>query len=214
MNPVELIKRHLGTAEWEQCKKSWLEPAIIKQADELSPFPAFKTYVVHGTTGQFDFPMLPRCSYGVYAANGFKAVRLTRTNKEFEKVLAEEWLSLAACDPVVLARLILMFYDGGIQASHRILGNANDLTEICQSRQGYVLNDRQYASVIDRIGNTEIQQQADAIVLRVVTLRGWMHDKRNLGIERIHIIRSGCVSLERREVLSSRIFKSVPAIRY
>jgi hypothetical protein len=214
MNPVELIKQHLGTAEWEQCKKSWLEPAIIKQADELSPFPTFKTYVVHGTTRQFDFPMLPHCSYAVYAANGFKAVRLTQTNKEIEKILAEEWSSLAACDPVVLARLVLKFYDGGIQASHDILRNVNDLTEIYKSDRGYVLNDGQYASTIDRVGSTEIQKQAEAVVLRVVTLRGWMHDKRNLGIERIHIIQSGRVSLERREVLSSKIFKSVPAIRY
>ena len=160
-------------------EKSWLESAIIKQADKLSPFPTFKTYLVHGTTGQFDFPTLPHGSYGVYAANGFKAVRLSRANKEIEKVLAEEWSSLAKCNPVVLARLVLMFYDGGIRASHEVLADANDLAAKCQSRPAYVLNEKQHASAIDRIGNTEIQVEADAIVLRGVTLRGWMHDKRN-----------------------------------
>jgi hypothetical protein len=107
-----------------------------------------------------------------------------------------------------------MFYDSGIRASHDILASANDLTAKYQSRRGYVLRVEEHALVIDRLGNTEIQVETDAIVLRAATLRGWMHDKRNLGIERIHIIPNGRVSLEGREVLSSRIFESVPAIRY
>ncbi|MCA9179504.1 MAG: hypothetical protein KDB14_33845 [Planctomycetales bacterium] len=64
------------------------------------------------------------------------------------------------------------------------------------------------------IGTTSASRSDDLFDIRAVTLCGWMHDKRNLGIEHIHISKSGAVHLEKREVLSKKIFKSVPQIRY
>lgn len=66
----------------------------------------------------------------------------------------------------------------------------------------------------DFIGNTTVAQLDDSVVIRAVTLCGWMHDKGNLGIETIRVVRSGKVQLDKREVLSKQIFASVPSIRY
>jgi hypothetical protein len=205
------MKDDLGEEVWAECSPRTSSSGEIDPTDELSPFPTSKTYLIHGRTRQFDFPTLPHGSYCVYDANGRRAIRLTREGKEIESVLGENWLLLPKCDPVVLARLILKFFDGGIRATHRVLINAESLRS---DGKHYVLNEKEFGKAEALIETTRFVFEDELLTIRAVTLCGWMHDKRNLGIEYIHISRSGDVQLDARQVLSKRIFKSVPAIRY
>jgi hypothetical protein len=135
---------------------------------------------------------------------------LTREGKEVESLLEQNWTSLPLCNPVVLASLILTFFDDGIHSTHQVLPNAKAL----HSPKRHVLDEEEMKNAQDFIGNTTVAQLDDSVVIRAVTLCGWMHDKGNLGIETIRVVRSGKVQLDKREVLSKQIFASVPSIRY
>jgi hypothetical protein len=214
MNPVDLIKRDLGPAEWERCRKDWAEGSIINFQKKLSIFRDHKIYVVRGQTRQFDFPMLPHGSYGYYAANGREALRLTRAGKEVERILAAVWDSLPAQDPVKLASFVLGFYDGGIKASHHVIADADELREMAAPPKTYRINENVFARALPAIGKTFCEVEGNTIKLRTVTLCGWMHCKRNLGIEAIAIATDGSVDLGPREVLAENIFDEVPGILY
>lgn len=211
MRPSDLIKHDLGEELWAECILRMSSTDELPVVEELSPFLSSKTYFIYGKTGQFDFPTLPHGSYCIYVADGRKATRLTRQGKEIESVLKVNWQMLTECNPVVLANLILTFFDGGIRSTHHILPDAD---AICCVGKNCVLNDREFAKSEELIGVTSISRCDDAVVIRAVTLCGWMHDKRNLGIENIRILKSGEVELDKRIVLSKKIFKSVPQIRY
>ncbi len=215
MDPVELIKRDLGADGWAAACRSRREP--IQELDEQCPFVRYKLFVVSGQMRQFDFPTLPHGSYGYYAANGFTATRLTRESKEIESILADEWSDLPAADPVLLASVVLKFFDGGIKASHHVLkdvGSLRDFGESKYSSKNYELNERQLAKVLAKIGETNSVLSRDHLAIRAVTLCGWMHRKQNLGVESFTIDQKGNVSFARRCVLSRRIFARVPGIRY
>jgi hypothetical protein len=214
MNPVDLIKRHLGPVEWERCRQAWAEGSIVNFQQELDVFPDHKIYLVHGQTQQFDFPMLPHCSYAYYAANGREAVRLTRAGKEIEGIFAANWSSLPAQNPVKLASLVLGFYDEGIKASHHVLADVNELLAMCNRPRTYRVNEDSLASVRARIGTTTCKMEDDIVKIRAVTLCGWMHCKQNLGVETIAISNEGIVTLGEREVLAEKIFDEVPGVIY
>lgn len=112
---------------------------------------------------------------------------------------------------MVLSRLILEFVDGGIQSSHCVLQNSDSLRAY---REPYVLNESEFAKAARLIEETRFIIEDDLLTIRTVTLSGWMHTKRNLGVEHIRIARPGGVKLDTRQVLSEKIFKSVPEIRY
>lgn len=211
MNPASLIKNDLGEDVWRDCIPRTTAEGELPAVEVLSPFQSLKTYIVHGKTGQFEFATLPHGSYCIYVADGRRAIRLTRAGKEIESVLQENWSALPACDPVILANLILKFFDGGIRATHRVLRDADALDSY---GKGYILNQREWERIRDSIGKTLLSRHEDAVIIRAITLCGWMHDKRNLGIEHIRVLQSGKVQLEGRETLSKKIFTSVPQIRY
>lgn len=211
MRPTDLIRDHLGQETWNKCRPTLSFTGDLEAVEELSPFQSSKTYIIHGETGQFDFPTLPTGSYCVYVADGRKAIRLTRIGREIESVLKENWNTLPNCDPVVLTRLILKFFDGGIRSTHSVLPDADALYAF---EMHYVLDEKEFKKSQELIGTTSVSRCEDMVVIRAATLCGWMHNKRNLGIEHIRISKSGEVHLDERKVLSNRIFKSVPQFRY
>ncbi len=215
MNPVELVKRDLTPDEWDAACQSSREP--IQELPDQCPFSRHRLFIIHGRTKQFDFSTLPHGSYGYYAANGRSATRLTRENKEIQSILADEWTELSESDPVCLASLILKFYDAGIKEQHHVLKDADDLRSFgnpTHPAKNYELNDKEFSKSLPNIGTTVISFNGTVLSLRAVTLCGWMHDKQNLGIESFTIGADGLVSFRKRDVLSRRIFRRVPAIRY
>ncbi|MDP1560716.1 MAG: hypothetical protein Q8M16_04910 [Pirellulaceae bacterium] len=215
MNPLELIKSDLTPDEWDTACQSWREP--IQELRDQCPFARHRLFIIHGRTKQFDFPTLPHGSYGYYAANGRSATRLTRENKEIHSILSDEWAALAESDPVCLASLILKFYDAGIKARHHVLKDADDLRSFgnpTNTAKNYELNDKEFSQALPRIGSTAMALDGAMLSLRAVTLCGWMHDKQNLGVEWFTISSDGTVSFRNRDVLSKRIFRRTPSIRY
>lgn len=215
LNPLELVKRDLTPDEWDAACQSSREP--IRELPEQCPFAQHRLFIIHGRTNQFDFPTLPHGSYGYYAVNGRAATRLTRENKEIQSILADEWATLAESDPVCLASLMLKFHDAGIKASHNVLKDVDDLRSFgnpAHPAKNYELNDKEFNKALPNIGSTVTAVDGAVLSLRVVTLCGWMHEKQNLGVESITIASNGAVSFRKRKVLSKRIFRRTPSIRY
>ena len=214
MDPLDLIRRDLGPGEWQRAGEAWTEASIIKLREDLSLFPHFKIYLVYGKTAQFDFPTLPHGSCGYYAANGSEALRLTRAGKEIERVLAIDWPSLPSANPVQLASFVLSFYDGGIKESHRVLAGAEELRAYETPPGEYRLDRAAFDRALPRIGLTSSEMEPETVVIRAVTLCGWMHRKGNLGIETLTISKDGVVALGPRLVLAENVFAKYPGIRY
>lgn len=210
MNPVELIERQLNADEGT-------ESCSVRELAEHCPFTTNRLFIVQGMTKRFDFPTLPHGSKGYYVANGHRAMRLTRQGKEIETVLSEEWDHLADANAVLLASLILKFYDGGIRETHYVLKDLDALVSFCDSEKRhrkYEIDEKQLSLAAKGIGSTSMLRDGNGLSVRAVTLRGWMHDKRNLGVERFEVDRQGHPTFEKRLVLSRRIFSRVPMIRY
>jgi hypothetical protein len=212
--PIDLIKWDLGITGWQQARRAWAESSIIALDQDLSVFNGYKIYRVRGDDSQFDFPMLPHCSFGYYAANAQEAVRLTRGGKEIQFILANEWPFLASACPVHLASLILCFYDGGIKASHHVLADADDLRSMCAPRREYRLDEEMFAKASKDLGVTSFRLEENKAVVRAITLMGWMHHKTNLGIETLTIHDNGNVELSERRIMAERIFDKTPQILY
>ncbi len=208
MDPLKLIRKDLGEDAWNARDRRSYDTS---PDERISPLRSPKIYRFFWATGQFDFPCLPDGSYCVYAADGWKAIRLTRAGKEIESILAAKWPELSDCDPVRLADLILMFYDGGIKHSHSTLPNADALYPSDKYR---VVDEAEMTRIRDSVGTTQINVERDTVVIRAVTLCGWMHEAQNLGIEHIHIPRSGKVQFDARQTLSKKIFSKLPDIYY
>lgn len=213
MQPLELIRRLLGVDGWALARSAWAESSIIRMDEALSILPSFKIYRVQGETDQFDFPMLPHCSYGYFAANGSEAFQLTRENREVERILKIDWSSLSTVSPYALAKLILPFYEDGIKESHRVLQNAVELEAMCAVGH-FEIDPEQWTRLPATNGRLGMEITDNTIRLRVLTLRGWMHMKANLGIETIAIESDGHVSFGKREVWSEKVFRRFPAIMY
>ena len=81
-------------------------------------------------------------------------------------------------------------------------------------KDDYVLNNKTVEKVGDDIGATTVERRGEVVVLRTVTLRGWMHEKNNLGVETIRVDPTGSVRMDERQVLSTDIFTSIPNIKY
>lgn len=210
MNPEELVKRDL------QIDDSDTTVSVNEIANQC-PFSQHRLFLVLGATKRFDFPTLPVGSLGYYVANAHSATRLTRQNKEIESVLSAEWNHLPNADPVLLASLILKFYDGGIHATHHVLQDIDALRSFGDSQspsRDYELNEKELSRVTPEIGLTESTRMEDVLAIRAVTLCGWMHDKQNLGVESFTIARDGKPTFQKRHELSRKIFKRVPAILY
>jgi hypothetical protein len=213
LNPAELVKRDLAPDEWEAACQSWRDP--IQEVADQCPFSRHRLFIVHGRTKQFDFPTLPHGSFGYFAANGRAATRLTREHKEIQTILADEWDGLVAVDAVCLASLVLKFFDAGIKASHHVLCDALDLQSFGNSTaKNYELNQKELTEALPNIGSTRSAVDGGLLTVRAVTLCGWMHEKQNLGVESFTIASDGIVLLGKRYVLSRRIFRRTPAIRY
>jgi hypothetical protein len=214
MNPVDLVRSILSPDEHDACL-AWGRQ--IKEVPEQCPFRRHRLFMIWGPTTLFDFPTLPGGSLAYFAANGSSAIRLTRKNKEIQRILAAEWRDLPALDAVCLASLILKFFDAGIKDSHHVLPDADALRTYGMSTAGvprYELNEGELAKALPNIGSTSSVFEGRSVSIRAVTLCGWMHEKQNLGVESIAIAEDGSVSFAERKVLSRRIFKRVPAIKY
>jgi len=214
MNPVDRIKEDLGQVQWARCCDGWREEHIIQHQTDLNIFERFQIYVIQGKTYQFDFPSLPYGSYCYYAANDREAVRLRRKGRAIEKILAAEWSSLPARDPVKLSSFILSLYGGGIMRSHSVLADAEELRDMAAPPRDYRIKSRALARALPAIGVTSCKVENGIVTLRAITLRGWMHRAANLGIETITIAQNGRVKLAWRKTLARKIFDQFPDIEY
>ncbi|MEW4453185.1 hypothetical protein AB1L30_10955 [Bremerella sp. JC817] len=213
MKPIDLIRKDLGEEVWSECYTLSRE---IEPDPRLSPFATSKTYMILGRCSQFDFPGIRIGTYCLYDANERRAIRLTRAGKEIETILSDNWAQLPNCDPQVLSQLIFMFFDGAMMSSHCVLQNSDSLRSFGKGLsfgEEFVLDEKEFWKAEPNIETTRSTVKNDLLTIRVVTLSGWGFDKRNLGIEHIRISSSGDVELCPREVLSKKIFKSVPSIQ-
>lgn len=213
MQPLDLIRRSLGSDAWALACTAWDEASVLRIDESRCILPTYKIYRICGATNQFDFPMLPRSSYGYFAANGREAFRLTRTNKEVERILEADWESLLGVSTTTLAALVLPFYESGITESHRVLQDVSELESMCKSGH-FEIDPKEGSSIAKMKAEIGTKMIGESVQVRVLTLRGWMHMKANLGIETISIGRNGHVTFAEREVWSAKLFRKFPPIMY
>lgn len=213
MQPVDLVRRSLGADAWSLACTAWAEDSVLRVDESRCILPTYDVSLIRGATNQFDFPMLPNCLYGYFAANGREAFRLTRNNKEIERLLEADWESLLSVSTTALAALILPFYESGISESHRVIQNVLELEAMCKNG-AFEFDPKEQSSVAMKNAAISTKLVGDSVEVRVLTLRGWMHTKSNLGIETISIGRNGHVTLAEREVWSEKLFRKFPGIKY
>ncbi len=210
MNPITLIINDLNGKHNAKQRKEGSDS--IQLNEEFPLLGPYHIYVVRGETDQFDFPMLPYGSYGYYAANGYKAICLTRTGKEIEQILQEAWPTLAHISVLSFSSFILQFYGSSSKETHHVLASKEDLLTYPKD---YVLNSQEYQKIHTSVYKTCFLQISETeIIIQALTLKGWMHEKHDLGIEVFHILNQGSVHFEERKVLSTTIFTGVPEIHY
>ncbi len=138
---------------------------------------------------------------------------MTRERKEIEQLLEEEWNILPERPAVELAVFLLPFYDNGIKEAHTVISTKEDFDRLYSD--AFEINRTELERISTDVGKTEYSEITDAeVVLRIVTLMGWMHTKNNLGIETLHVEKNGRCYLEKRKVLSRNIFLKFPDLRY
>lgn len=210
MDPVALVRHALGEDAWygRNRKNGLITPFVD---DDLSAFQNLKIYCCDGDTGQFEFRCLPSGSYCLLAANEKTAVKLSRASGELRSIIRSNWNRLLERDPVKLARLVLLLASSSRHEDHDVLA---DIDAIRHYGDGYVVNEEEWNRNADRAGRTSIKLYSDTILLRALTLIGWMHEKYDLGVETVSIKPDGIPRFESREILSARFFTSVPSIRY
>jgi hypothetical protein len=210
MDPVALVRHALGEDAWHgrNRKNGLIKPKV---AEDVSAFQDLKVYRCYGATGQFEFRCLPSGSYCLLAANETTAVKLTRAGGELRSIIRSNWYRLLECDPLKLARLVLRLASDSRHEDHAVLA---DINAIRHYRDGYVVNEEEWSRNADRAGRTSIKLYSDTILLRALTLLGWMHEKYDLGVETVSIKPDGIPRFEPRQVLSVRTFTEVPFLLY
>ena len=73
------------------------------------------------------------------------------------------------------------------------LADADDLRSMCQSPREFHLDEEAFAKASPELGVTSCFFEGNVMVLRAITLLGWMHTKTNLGIEMLTIHENGTV---------------------
>ena len=73
---------------------------------------------------------------------------------------------------------------------------------------GYRFNEKALAKALPQLGTTSFRAEGDVVLLRAITLCGYMD--RHLGIEVFSIRDEGTVLLSKRRVLSDEIFSYAP----
>ncbi len=214
MDPLIILKESIGSDRLAEAGQSWIDQ-INEITDELPVFSS-RVFMIRGGRKTFDFPVLPSGSLGYWCANGREAWPILADGTGLDKLLSGSWPKLSDADPVKLASFILRFNGQGIRYGHSVLRDVNHLSTVNNGRigsDGYRLNDRELRKTNGEL--TEyLSVDDDLVVISALTLMGWMHDKRNLGVETIQITRDGKVRYEKRRVISKKIYKSIPAIKY
>ena len=157
-------------------------------------------------------------SFGLFALGPSGLLYLNHRRDNVQRLLLEEGRPLDECDPIALASLVAEALGREGNSSHDVIKSLSHLIEyqggFAKFAGGYEVNDRERervgASVVPPTitGSSESGWQ-----LEFCSVFGWMHDKRTLVHHRFLFALDFRIE-QRKQVLSRRIFKRVPAVRY
>lgn len=176
-------------------------------------FPDTNVLVVRGSG--FERPALPDGSY-MYCAfdqHSREVVELTPRNSALKQLLHRNWDVLPQLSPVSLADFILTIQTVGT-VYHEVLTDLSDLDKEGRRDEGFVLNDRATRLGTEMELSTWLDSSADELVIHALTLLGWMHEKQNLGVTDISVLRDGNVVTGKRQTVCEPVFLEIPWIWY
>src|SRR5437588_2140004 len=113
----------------------------------------------------------------------------------------------SACSTKIYS-LLLRFYEADITADHRVLLDEDELRSMGEPSGAYRFNEKALVKALPQLGTTSCRLQHNLVVLRAITLWGYM--ERHLGIESLSIRDDGTVLKSKRRVLSHQIFNYAP----
>lgn len=216
INPPKVLIKTVGYTEYERAYGLWRH--LIRDISDELPLEYHRLFIVWGESSQYDFPSLPSGRYAYWCANDSTAWQIKADGTGLGKLISENWHSLTNQDPVKVATFLLLFTGKGSRNTHHVIRDRADIQSMVTTYDilgegGYVINERELAKVGD-LCTWWVDKSADRATLQALTLMGWMHDKRNIGIETVHIEREGAVSYAKRYVISQNVFKETPMIMY
>jgi hypothetical protein len=151
--------------------------------------------------------------YCAFDQHSREVVELTPRNSALKQLLHRNWDVLPQLSPVSLADFILTIQTVGT-VYHEVLTDLSDLDKEGRRDEGFVLNDRATRLGTEMELSTWLDSSADELVIHALTLLGWMHEKQNLGVTDISVLRDGNVVTGKRQTVCEPVFLEIPWIWY
>jgi hypothetical protein len=174
-------------------------------------------FTVSGSRGVLPFPALPAGSWATFAFDGAELALLSPGDDSFARLLRREARPLEEAEPAELAQLVCDFaLPRPPTHRHVVLRAAADLETFTLDRLGgYEVDRRELARArpaIEPPSVTALDEGGWSIAF--TTVLGWMHELDDLGLEAIWVEPDFSLNVGPRRVLSARIFKRLPGLRY
>jgi hypothetical protein len=189
-------------------------------APQARPARFFRRHVLFTVSGPRDVlpvPALPSGSWATFAFDGAELTLLSPEDDSFARVLRREARPLDEADSAELAQLICDF---GLPRPrlhrHVVLRAAADLETFTLGRLGgYEVDRRELARARPSIEPPTVAALDEGgWSIAFTTVLGWMHELDDLGVESIWVEPDFSLNVGARRVLSARIFKRLPGLRY
>lgn len=203
----------------------WLAAPRTYDVSKVEPFDdggwlrASCVFFVFTRDGLLEGRVLPSGgSFGLFALGPGGLQYLNRQPERLAELLRHEDLSLETCSPMVLAELVSEALGRDGNEAHAVLSSQEHLERydggLDVVRDQYQLNPTEWERVRHLVHAPAITgTKATGWQLEFCSLFGWMHLKENLVRHRFRL--SGEYHIvQEQQILSRRIFKAVPGIRY
>jgi len=157
-------------------------------------------------------------TFGLFSLDADGLHYLNHRREDVEKLLRGEERALNECAATVLASLVVEALGRERNHSHALLESPDQLAnfkgELQEFGGGYKVNVREFDRVRARIVGPSLSgDTGSGWLLEFCTVFGWMHEKQKLIRHRCRFAPDFRIECD-KDVLSNKIFKRTPGVRY
>ncbi len=157
-------------------------------------------------------------SFGFFAATNGTFLYLNRRRENLARVFRSEGRSLISGDSLALARLLVECVGRDGNSSHDVIESAEQVASYRGASEifagGYVANDEELTNVVSLVQPPSISEDETGWSVECCSLYGWMHRKTVLMKHRYRLQKTSFAIETESTVLSRKIFRRTPGIRY
>lgn len=185
--------------------------------EEAGFFKTQRVFIAYGETDLLPHRCLPNGSLGYFAFDGRVVRMIGRSLPSLSKLFAAERRPLQEADPVPLAQFICDVALPRDGSGHSVVAAVEDIEQFGRSDSfggDYRVNRVKLDRVRDLIEPPAVLPHERGWTLRFTTLYGWMHEKQELGVERLEVSPMFEFQRSDRQVLARGIFAGTPSVIY